>query len=156
RARWAIFLWPLTFVSIPASFQRDVILALFMGFMIVWLQVTRSLPKIAGALAAATLATLMVTFDVGDALLQSVGATLGGEVRPDYLSTSTLDARSGYQLRGADLFVYVFPAGVGPSMVPWAMNDPAVQSVFAEYASPQSRVVYDTVVEGTRTTAVHC
>lgn len=155
QKRAAIVGWLMIFLVLPTTFQRSVLLGFAAGTMIIWLRLPRTMPKVIVALTAVATVVLISVAGYGETVIDNSAAALGRDVRPDYLSTGSMESRMGIYLRAADLFVYLFPAGAGAGMVPYAMNDPLVVAGFGAGASERARMVYDSLVAGTRTTAVH-
>jgi O-antigen ligase len=153
-----LLLLPLVFLPILAGYQRSVLVGAFVALAFVYWNSSSGRKRIAFiSIAAFALLTIYV-LDTDLMVLNKIATNLGSAERADYLSTESLDARFGLQIRAMDVFVRAFPFGVGPGMVPTAMNSPISHSLLG-YEIPQvsdySASIYGQLATGFRTTNSH-
>ncbi len=92
----------------------------------------------------------------GETLIDKTTSFLGGDVRPDYLSTDSLFTRMGAYLRCIDVFIYSFPFGVGAGVVRFYMASLDVPSNFLlSSVDLRASEFYDRIRFGAKVTGSH-
>jgi hypothetical protein len=153
-----LLLLPLLFLPILAGYQRSVLMGTVVSLVFVYWHASANKNRFAYVSMAAALLITMYIFDTDFVLLNKVSAGLGGAERGDYLSTESLDARLGLQIRALEVFTGTFPFGVGPGMISTAMNSPIHQTMLGvEFprVADYSAAIYGQVASGLRKTNCH-
>lgn len=153
-----LLLLPLLFLPVLAGYQRSVLMGAFVTMAFVYWNSSSGKKRVAFISLAGALLLTMYVLDSDLLLVNKVASGLGGAERADYFSTDSLDARFGLQIRALDVFINAFPFGVGPGMLPTAMNSPIEHSLLG-YQIPQvadySASIYGQLATGFRKTNTH-
>ena len=158
KSKLLLLLLPLLFLPIVAGYQRSVLLGACATIGFVYWNSSSGKKRVALVSIGLALLLTMSVLDSDLLLVNKVGESLGGSERADYFSTDSLDARFGLQIRATDVFVQAFPFGVGPGMLPTAMNSPISQSVLGNQiptVAAYSASMYSQLASGFRKTNAH-
>ncbi len=143
-------------ITLPllATFARSALLGAALAVVVFW-WLTAKGTRDRFFYAASALVLLLVALSMGleQPILELFATHIGGEVRPDYFSTESLEVRVGYWARALDLVRFTAPFGAGPGMARYALQYNFHQGYYG--LSDLGLAAYDGLALGTRETVVH-
>jgi hypothetical protein len=155
----------LLFLPIAATYQKGPMVGGIAAVICFLWMVVKPGRRIAYLFVIAVLICCFVLFGYGKIFLTTLDTVLSGDVRSSsggYFTSDSLFSRLGIWSRALDIFIFSFPLGAGPGMVPYYMSysvqkyTPVYISPYrTEYSAPASVVYYNQVVSGKRVTGAH-